>query len=112
MSRSSTIWIITLIGLVWVNSLGLSYSAIAAQSIALRSFKTHSRLVFKVGEDIPAELKATKQGFEILFKGITIIDLGASLGEEARWKGQYEKLKDDRLNRLTIDDEPEGVRIR
>jgi len=67
--------------------------------------------VFPVDEGVPAVWKNTKDGFELLLKGITFADLGAPLGDEGRWVSQFVGLRDSRVEAIRLQELAEGVSI-
>jgi len=79
--------------------------------VQLESLKTHSRMSFKLDEGVSAQFKNTKKGFEIFFKGIGLTDLGASLGEEAKWKDTFQKLADPRVTNLRFTEVSGGLKV-
>jgi len=80
--------------------------------IKLHSFKTHSRLVFRMDEGVQGQWKDTKNGFELYFKGIGLSDLGIPLGVEEQWiKNEQRQLKDNRLLGLEFVEAVGGLRV-
>lgn len=77
----------------------------------LQTFSSHSRLLFRVGEDVPVEVKKSAKGFEVFFKGITLVDFGAPLGVEREWASKWEKLGDARFDQVVIEETPAGVKV-
>jgi TolA-binding protein len=69
-------------------------------SVRLQSFTTHSRIALRLDEGVQPQLKTTRQGFELVLEGVGLVDLGAPLGEEARWGARFAALKDARLQEL------------
>src|SRR5688572_30330233 len=74
--------------------------ALGAEAIRLESFKTHTRLHLDVDDNVPIEFKDRGAKFEIFLKGIGAADLGAPLGNEAKWAERYKSLTDPRLSAL------------
>ena len=89
-----------------------SQKSLAAEALQLKTYLTHSRLLFKVDESILVDWKKNFQGFELLFKGVTLNDLGAPMGEEQRWKSLYKGLSDARVGSIDIQETDKGVLIR
>lgn len=92
----------------------LEYTAIGAgpqDAIELHTFKTHSRLSFKVDEGVEAVYRELPSGFEVFFKGAAIADFGAPLGNETAWIQKQQALKDEHLAHLKIEEHPQGVKI-
>lgn len=88
-----------------------SRAALPSTAIELRSLRTHSRLVIKVDAGVPAELKSTSRGFELLLRGISLSELGAPLGEEARWAEQFTRIENERLESLRFAETAEGLKV-
>ncbi len=84
----------------------------AGDAVELLTFSTHSRIILHMSERVPVKWKNENQGFEVLLKGASLVDLGAPLGEEQTWKQQLEKLNDIRTGSLVLDELPEGVRLK
>ncbi|MCM2277273.1 MAG: tetratricopeptide repeat protein [Oligoflexia bacterium] len=74
----------------------------AGDSLRIETFKTHSRIVVRVDESVSSEWKNTAEGFELLLKGIGLMDLGAPLGEEEAWKSRLEAQGDARIAGLKL----------
>jgi tetratricopeptide (TPR) repeat protein len=68
-------------------------------------------MVFGISESVPVVFKKTQKGFELVFKGIGLVDLGASLGEEASWKARFREIKDFRVADLRIQEISGGVQL-
>ncbi|MEN9723484.1 MAG: hypothetical protein RJB38_1470, partial [Pseudomonadota bacterium] len=87
--------------------------------ISIQNFKLHGRVSFKVDSSVEVEqLKADAQkkgkatdGFRLLFKGITLSDLGAPFGAEKEWTQRVEALssRESRLAGLTLLEQADGV---
>ena len=89
----------------------LASSAYCAESVNIQTFKTHSRLFFAVDPSVEAKLKSDSRGFEVFFKGISLSDLGAPLGEEAVWGDQFSQTGDPRLAGLKFSETSGGVKV-
>ncbi|MBI2712128.1 MAG: tetratricopeptide repeat protein [Bdellovibrio sp.] len=83
----------------------------ASQAVQLKTFLTHSRLLFKIDDSVQVSWKKTPTGFELLLKGITLNDLGAPMGEEARWKSLYKGIADTRVEGIEFQEKAEGILI-
>src|SRR3954466_540639 len=71
-----------------------------SEAVRLQTFSAHSRLSLRIDEGVAAKFSSTSQGFELFLAGATLLDLGAPLGEETRWKQQFTSLKDQRVSRI------------
>jgi tetratricopeptide (TPR) repeat protein len=93
--------------------LGSSHAGYAGEGdgIQIQSFKTHSRVLFSVDETVETHLKSDAKGFEIFFKGISLSDLGAPLGEEASWGNQFGEVADSRLKTMKFSEVAGGVKV-
>ena len=80
-------------------------------SIQFHSFKTHSRLSFRIDDGVAVQSKEIPNGFELVFSNTTLTDFGAPLGVEDQWKRQFETFHDSHLASLKIIEAPEGVKI-
>lgn len=89
---------------------GAATAAYSSENVKIQTFPTHSRLFFSLDPSIPAELKRTPKGFEIIFKGISLSDLGAPLGEEEAWQNQFVHAGDSRLLGLKFAEVAGGVK--
>jgi tetratricopeptide (TPR) repeat protein len=70
-------------------------------------------MVFRLDEGVETvKVKNSREGFELLLKGITLGDLGAPLGEEETWKSQFRGAGDARVEHIRFDEVVEGVRVR
>ncbi len=86
--------------------------AAESRAIELQSFRSHSRLAFRVDEGVGVEWKEKDRAFEIVFKGIGLGDWGAPVGVEEEWiRRAKEGLSDSRLERLELEEVPGGVRV-
>jgi tetratricopeptide (TPR) repeat protein len=83
----------------------------ADEAIQFLSMQTHSRFTLHIDESVPASVKNLGPGFEIYLKGVGLSDLGAPLGDEARWRAQYETLSDPRLQSLDFKEIAGGIKI-
>jgi tetratricopeptide (TPR) repeat protein len=81
------------------------------QAIEVKTFKTHSRLAFRIDEGVDVEKKNVKGGFEILLKGAGLADFGVPLGEEDLWKAKFRGLGDPRLDSIQFTEVPGGLRV-
>ncbi|MBL7716736.1 MAG: tetratricopeptide repeat protein [Bdellovibrionales bacterium] len=82
------------------------------QSIQIHTFKTHSRLVFRLDESISLDWKDVRGGFEVLLKSWWLTDLGAPVGGESEWAKEYAKrLVDDRVKSVEFIETPKGVKM-
>lgn len=79
------------------------------RAISIQTFNTHSRLVFRVDSGVKAEWRSTAQGFELVFKELGLVDLGAPFGGEARWLTGLSDLRDARLGDLKVAETEAGV---
>ncbi len=80
-------------------------------AIHLESFKTHGRFLFQIDQATPVEWKSDFKGFKLIFKGISVSDLGAGLGSEEQWKTQVEHLTDPRLKSIKIKEKVNSVEL-
>ena len=83
----------------------------ASEPIQLLTLKTHSRFVFQIDDGVPVEVKNSKDGFELFFKGIGLTELGALFGNENQWKEKYETLSDPRVETLRFSEVIGGVKL-
>lgn len=88
-----------------------AHTHIPSHAIDLTSFHTHSRLSIRVDSGVDTQWKLSEKGFELVFKGISLVDLGAPFGHEEAWAKQFRALKDRRLASIEVSDTPQGVRI-
>ena len=65
---------------VLVGGICLGLGAKAAEPLQLLTSGSHTRIVIPVAPEVPIHWKNSKQGFEISLQGITLNDLGASVG--------------------------------
>src|SRR3954462_6273787 len=79
--------------------------------VQLLSSQTHSRFIFRIDESVSVEWKNSEKGFEIYLKGLGIADLGAPVGEEEKWKTQFEGLGDSRVDSLEFKEVAGGIKI-
>jgi tetratricopeptide (TPR) repeat protein len=86
-------------------------NAWAAETVKVQSFPTHSRVIFSLDPSVETQLKPTSKGFEVLFKGISLSDLGAPLGEEAAWENQFTRTGDSRIASLHFSEVTDGVKV-
>ena len=112
MSRKLFVLQIT-IGIVFNSSLLFLRQTWASDSapLVLNTFKTHSRLIFRLDEAFPTKLSKNKKGFKLQFQGMTFNDLGMNSEEAIQWKGVLKSLHDPRLASLEAQEIPEGVVI-
>lgn len=81
--------------------------------ITLRTLKTHSRLSFQVDDGTQPIYRGSPQGFELNFKGLTLMDFGATVGQEQQWISEAKKrIRDSRLASLDFIESREGVKIK
>ena len=80
--------------------------------ITLSTFKTHSRITIQIDGSVPFKKDKTKKGFQIEFQGISLSDLGVSLGEKARWSGLLKQLHDSRLISLQVKEKDQSLILR
>ena len=90
---------------------GLSPLSLWAAGLKVQTFKTHSRLMVAIDDGVPAQWKKSRQGFDLLLKGIGLADLGAPLGGESAWTEKFKTIKDPNLSALKISESAAGVRI-
>ena len=103
-SRISFIWILFLLpGLVSVSD--------SKTPVQLENHPFHSRLRVKIHQGIDVEWKPLSGGFQILFKGLSLSDLGAPFGQEQQWVEPFNQLKDERLSMLRVLNSQKGVKI-
>ena len=88
-----------------------SIAAFGADSVKIQTFKTHSRILFSLDPSVDAKLKPSAKGFEIVFKGIGLSDLGAPLGEETAWENQFAQTGDPRVLTLKFLEVADGVKV-
>ncbi len=84
----------------------------ASKPVRLETLKTHSRLSLKMDDSVSYEWKRLSDGFELELKGLSLADIGAPLGDEARWASQYAALRDPRLASIELSEDTAGVKIR
>lgn len=83
--------------------------------IHVQSFKTHGRVSLRIDSSVEVErLKSAQEqsaGFTLLLKGLTLSDLGAPFGSEARWVREVEAvaLREQRLAALSLAEREDGV---
>jgi len=78
-------------------------------SISIITFKTHSRLQFRLDEGVMAVWKENPAGFELFFKGVGFADFGAPAGVEREWMRRYDDIKDSRLESLKFSEVAGGI---
>ncbi|MFZ9596410.1 MAG: tetratricopeptide repeat protein [Bdellovibrionia bacterium] len=86
----------------------------AEERFSLKTFKTHSRLVVRVDPSVPVSLKTHAQGFEILLKGLTLLDFVPSAESHELSGSARESLQglhDLRLQKLDLKEGDEGIRV-
>lgn len=88
-----------------------SHCGIAGEVIELHTFKTHSRFQIQLDEGVPVIWKSSSQGFELTLKGVGLVDLGASFGDEEKWKNRFSDLTDIRVHAIRIEENPGEVKI-
>lgn len=89
---------------------GISASAdVGSRLIEIETFKTHSRLKFKIDGEVSYQWNSDKKGFEALFKNITLAELGAPFGHEMAWTQQFSRISDKRLESVRLRETPKGV---
>ncbi|MGK5081681.1 tetratricopeptide repeat protein [Bdellovibrionota bacterium FG-1] len=93
-------------------AVSLGGHAFAAETVRLETFKTHSRLDFRVDGNVPTEWKSTPQGFDLFLKGADLADLGIPLGEEGKWAKKLKTLNDSRLTNIEVAEVEGGVKVR
>ena len=103
--------LLTLLGVALTGAATPSAHANEGDAIQIQSFKTHSRVLFSVDETVETHLKSDAKGFEIFFKGISLTDLGAPLGEEESWESQYSHFADNRLASMKFSETAGGVKV-
>lgn len=81
------------------------------RTISLTTYKTHSRLTFAIDGGTDYELKHTGEGFELVLKGVRLVDLGASFGHEDEFAKQFSDIRDDRLTTLRLSEGEAGVTV-
>lgn len=82
------------------------------QSIQVHTFKTHSRIVFRLDESIQMDWKDVRGGFEVLLKSWWLTDLGAPVGGEAEWAKEFSsRLSDERIQSIVFQETPKGVKL-
>ena len=97
-----------ILGLFWV---GTPLLQADSSGLKVQTFKTHGRLTVAIDSTVSTQWKNSKQGFELLLKGLSLADLGAPLGEEEQWKAQFKAVGDPRIASLRFSDSAAGVRI-
>ncbi|MDR3606749.1 MAG: tetratricopeptide repeat protein [Oligoflexia bacterium] len=92
-------------------ALNTSLYATSNSFVRFQSFKTHGRIIFQVGPDVPVEWQATPTGFMAFFKGSTLVDLGAPFGDEKRWASELSRGDGSRVASLRFQEVAGGVRV-
>jgi tetratricopeptide (TPR) repeat protein len=87
------------------------HSTFASDTVKIQTFQAHSRVFFSLDPSVNAQLKNTDQGFEVEFKGISLSDLGAPLGEEKAWANQFSQTSDPRIARIQFAETTNGVKV-
>lgn len=82
-----------------------------AAPVELQSLKTHSRLSLKIGDGAEPVWKEVAGGFELLLKGVGLLDLGVPLGGEDALAKQIARLSDTRLASLSLSEAAGGLKI-
>lgn len=77
----------------------------------LKTFKTHSRISFRVDPGVVTQWKNTPGGFELLFKDLTLTDLGAPLGGESEFVKELTAKRDTRLASLSFKETDAGLLV-
>jgi tetratricopeptide (TPR) repeat protein len=85
--------------------------AAGSDTVRLQTFSSHSRLSLRIDEGVVTKFSSGATGFELLLEGATLLDLGAPLGEEARWKSQFTNMRDPRLGKVDFEESQAGVKI-
>lgn len=98
--------------MAWLSLSPIPGFAGSGEPVRLETFKTHSRLSFRVDEGVASDWKADARGFELLFKGIGLADLGAPLGDEDQWARRFQGLRDPRVADLEFKEVPGGLLVR
>lgn len=86
--------------------------------VKIQTFKTHSRLTLRLDASVEAARQNPQsesvKGFEVLFKGLGLADLGAPFGAEGEWLRQIEAVtsSDPRLGSLRIKELESGILVR
>lgn len=101
--------------LLTVLLLSQPFGALAAEpselAIRLETLATNSRLYFQVDEGVDIDWKNVPGGFEIFFKQLTLMDLGAPFGQEKAWVAQFSEIHDERLESLSIEEKTGGLKV-
>lgn len=84
---------------------------LSSRAIRLETYRTHSRILFKLDEHVDSVWTDKKDGFQILFKNILLTDLGAPFGAEAEWLRQLVDVRDHRIASLQLEQTPKGVLV-
>ncbi len=94
---------------LWMAGAALTVAQAGQRPVELQSFATHSRLTVRLDENVRAVWKEKADGFEVLFPGVALSDLGAPLGAEAEWAEQARKLSDQRLGEIHLGETEKGL---
>jgi tetratricopeptide (TPR) repeat protein len=86
-------------------------SAVSGSGVQIQTFKTHSRILFSIDESVTAHLKSNAKGFELVFDGIGLSDVGAPLGEEKTWAEQFDQKGDPRVQNLKFSETGAGLKV-
>lgn len=107
----SSRWLAAVVAVGGLAADGVARGDDGTSAIKVETFRTHSRLSVRVDDGIASDWKATRDGFELVLKGMSLGDLGAPLGEEAIWAARYKELRDPRLAGVEFAEVPGGVRV-
>lgn len=80
-----------------------------AGPIELQNFDTHSRLSIALDSGVAVDQKFGPKGFTVLFKDVSLVDLGAPFGQERAWLKTLDLRGDTRVGNLTLQETTEGV---
>lgn len=92
---------------------GLLFSVLgrAETGVQVTTFKTHSRLVLRVDDNVGVEWSPKDKSFELVLKGTSLTDLGAPVGSEERWLAGFASIQDPRIESLSFKELSDGVKI-
>ena len=89
-----------------------SAAAVVDSGVKLQSFGSHSRLIIPVDAQSKVNYRQTADGFELEFPGLSLIDFGAPIGNEAAWAEQLGRTRQDaRLKDLKLREVGDSVHV-
>jgi len=105
------LYVVFITGTLFCSFPFFSLPAYSSESVKFETFRTHSRILFNIDEGVNPMTTRTARGFQIYFKGLSLTDLGAPLGEEESWKAQFASIDNPNIASVKFEETSSGVKM-